>query len=115
MTFVSHFILVFVSKSLAHSNSCLVEAELAAPNASPVFLEQRRIRDARGARSARRNTVQVRVYNPNVPTTNLESTHLSLASLMDEDSAFHESIFVSPPKVEESAPLSGSPLAGMIN
>lgn len=106
---------VLVSKSLTHSNSHLVDAELAAQNASPGFLKQRRIRDARGARSVRRSTVQVRVFNPNFPAINLESTHLSLASLMDEDSAFDEFIFASPPEADESAPLSGSPLAGMMD
>ncbi|OBZ80686.1 hypothetical protein A0J61_11264, partial [Choanephora cucurbitarum] len=35
----------------------LVEAKLATPNASPILLEQRKTRDARSSRSARRGTI----------------------------------------------------------
>ncbi|OBZ80328.1 hypothetical protein A0J61_11622 [Choanephora cucurbitarum] len=45
----------------------------------------------------------------------LASNHLSLAALMDDNSAFDESIFISPPDNEDPALGDGSPLTGMID
>ena len=81
----------------------------------PRFPGQTRTRDARSSRSARRGTIQVRVYNPSVSSLELTSSHLSLAALMDDNSAFNESIFVSPPDNEDPALGSGSPLTGMMD
>ncbi|KAI8327323.1 hypothetical protein EDC96DRAFT_532143 [Choanephora cucurbitarum] len=72
----------------------LVELDKAVPNANPVFMEQRRVRDARGARANRRGTVQVRVYNPSVTPTDLSSASLSLPVLLDDDTPFDDSVFV---------------------
>ncbi|KAI8326711.1 hypothetical protein EDC96DRAFT_534558 [Choanephora cucurbitarum] len=72
----------------------LVELDKAVPNANPVFVEQRRVRDARGARANRRGTVQVRVYNPSVAPTDLSSASLSLPVLLDDNTPFDDSVFV---------------------
>lgn len=70
----------------------LVEANLALSEANPVLVESRRTRDARAGR-ARRGVVQVRVPNPQVVRTDLESIHLRLGELMLDEEPFHPAVF----------------------
>lgn len=65
---------------------------MALSEANPVLVESRRTRDARAGR-ARRGVVQVRVPNPQVVRTDLESVHLRLGSLMLDEEPFHPAVF----------------------